>query len=630
MPVDLNVGLEEHRRGHIDRAARVYEAALAENPDSPDALHLVGLVSLQRGDAQRALVMIGRAAAIRPRDAVIQANLAEVYRTIGDTDRAIECCQTAIRIQPQYPEAHFNLGLTYLHLDRVEEAIAQFREAVRQRPEFSAAHNSLGNALRQSGDKAAAFQCYQKAVWLDPSAAEARCNLGKMCAELGNAKDGLVHCREAVRLRPTMVAAHNNLGNVLQVLGRLEEAKESLLTALQLDPEQVATHASLAHVWEQLGEFDRAHAAIREVLKRDARHAGALARLAIRLRDKLADVDQGTIENLLADPALASEPRIQLLFGLAQALDAKGQFDRAAELSCEANALQVAELKKRGQAYDQSVHHAYVDDLIEVFTPAFFERTRGFGHESERPIFVVGLPRSGTSLTEQVLASHSRVFGAGELKLVQETLEALPGMFGRTDMALNALDQLDRDTTRRLAERHLAELAELDATSARIVDKMPENTLYLGFIATMFPSARIIHCRRDLRDIALSCWMLNFAEVRWACDPEQIAARFAEYQRLMDHWRRTLPVPIFELEYETMVADLEGTARKLLEFCGLDWEPACLEFYRKQRPLRTPSVVQVRQPIYTSSVGRWKHYEQSLGPLFANLRIDESVTPGAS
>ncbi len=353
-------------------------------------------------------------------------------------------------------------------------------------------------------------------------------------------------------------------------------------------------------------------------------------RLAIRLRDKLSGVDQGTIENLLADPALAAEPRIQLLFGLAQALDAKGQFDRAAELSREANALQAAELKERGQAYDPTVHHSYVDDLIAVFTPAFFERTRGFGHESERPIFVVGLPRSGTSLTEQVLASHSRVFGAGELKLVQETLEALPGVLGRTSMALNALEHLDRDTTRRLAERHLAELAELEKASDRIVDKMPENTLYLGFIATMFPSARIIHCRRDLRDVALSCWMLNFAEVRWACDAEQIAARFAEYQRLMDHWRRTLPVPIFELEYATMVADLEGTARKLLEFCGLDWEPACLEFYRKQRPCAHPASCRSASRFTRPRSAGGSTTSSRSRRLFANLRVDESVTPAAS
>jgi Tfp pilus assembly protein PilF len=622
MTVDLNVGLEEHRRGQLERASRVYEAALAENPNNPDALHLVGLVALQRGDAEKAVRLMARATTLKPTDPTILANLAEAYKAVGQTDRAVECCRAALGLQPNYPEAHFNLGLLLNRMGETDRAIEHFREAVRLKPEFAAAHNSLGNALRAKGDKAAAFQHFERAVWLDPALAEGRCNLGRMLAEQGMPKEGLVHCREAVRLRPDLAAAHNNLGNVLQVLGRLEEAKERLLEAVRLEPDQAATYAGLAHVWEQLGEFEHAHDSIRQALYREPRHPGALARLATRLRDKLPEADQATIESLLAEPALPDESRMQLLFGLAQAHDAKGQFDRAAELSGQANALQLAELKKRGMAYDATLHHAFIDQVIATFMPHYFERVQGFGLDTERPIFVVGLPRSGTSLTEQILASHSRVFGAGELKLAQETLDTLPGLLGRTETALDALQYLDRETSRRLAEHHLAELALINDSTDRIVDKMPENTLYLGFIATLFPHAKLIHCRRDVRDVALSCWMLNFAEVRWACDPDQIASRVSEYQRLMAHWRATLPIPMFELDYESLVADLEGTARDLVAFCGLEWEPSCLEYYKKARPLRTPSVVQVRQPVYTSSVGRWKNYERPLAPLFAKLPVN--------
>jgi tetratricopeptide (TPR) repeat protein len=622
MAVDLNVGLEEHRRGQLERASRVYEAALVENPNNPDALHLVGLVALQRGEADRAVQLMGRATALKPTDPSILANLAEAHKAVGQTDRAVECCRAALRLQPNYPEAHFNLGLLLNRLGDTDGAIEHFREAIRLRPEFAAAHNSLGNALRAQGNKTAAFQHFERAVWLDPALAEGRCNLGRMLAEQGMPKEGLIHCREAVRLRPSLAAAHNNLGNVLQALGRLEEAKDCLLEAVRLDPDQAATYAGLAHVWEQLGEFDQAHDSIRQALRREPRHAGALARLATRLRDKLPEADQATIEGLLAEPVLPDESRMQLLFGLAQACDAKGQFERAALLSRQANEIQLKDLKNRGLAYEAELHHAFVDQIIATFTPEYFQRVHGFGLETERPIFVVGLPRSGTSLTEQILASHSRVFGAGELKLAQETLDRLPGLLGRTEAALEALKLLDSKTSQRLAELHLAELAELNVSADRIVDKMPENTLYLGFIATLFPHAKLIHCRRDVRDVALSCWMLNFAEVRWACDPDQIAARVSEYQRLMAHWRTTLPVPMFELDYESLVADLEGKARELVEFCGLDWEPSCLEYYKKARPLRTPSVVQVRQPVYTSSVGRWKNYERLLAPLFAKLQVN--------
>ena len=185
---------------------------------------------------------------------------------------------------------------------------------------------------------------------------------------------------------------------------------------------------------------------------------------------------------------------------------------------------------------------------------------------------------------------------------------------------MTALASLDRESVLRVAERYSQELAALNDTADRVVDKMPDNSAYLGLIVTAFPRAKLIHCRRDLRDVALSCWMTDFWQVRWACAPEEIARRIAEHERLMEHWRRVLPAPMLEVDYEDLVADLETAARAIVAFCGLEWDPACLEFHKTRRAVRTSSVEQVRQPIYTSSVGRWKNYEQSLAPLFEALR----------
>ena len=187
---------------------------------------------------------------------------------------------------------------------------------------------------------------------------------------------------------------------------------------------------------------------------------------------------------------------------------------------------------------------------------------------------------------------------------------------------LDCLRFLNKDAARRLAQRHLDELQALDADAARVVDKMPENALYLGLIATLFPRAKLIHCRRDDRDVALSCWMTSFGQLRWASDPDHIASRIKAHRRVMTHWRRVLPVPILEIEYEALVGNLETTARELVAFCGLEWDSSCLEFHKSPRPVRTPSVAQVRQPLYQSSVGRWKHYERPLGVLFAKLSGD--------
>ena len=339
--------------------------------------------------------------------------------------------------------------------------------------------------------------------------------------------------------------------------------------------------------------------------------------MAELLGGKLPEEDLAAQRRLLEEMELTDAQRLLLHFGLAQVLDARGEYAEAAEHLDRGNALQLSEWRKRGQEYDPKEHESLVTRMIAVCTPDFFERVRGFGLESELPVFVVGLPRSGTTLIEQILASHSQVFGAGEIKLARDTMAALGGQGADS---IEGLRQLDRETARRLASRHLERLRALNPAALRIVDKMPENYLYLGLLASLFPRAKFIHCRRDLRDVAVSCWMTHFQEIRWANDQQHIASRFHEYQRMMEHWRKVLPVPLLEVDYEETVADLEGVARQLVAWCGLAWEPKCLEFHQAKRPVRTASAVQVRQPVFRTSVGRWKHYEQALGSLFAQLR----------
>ncbi len=322
-----------------------------------------------------------------------------------------------------------------------------------------------------------------------------------------------------------------------------------------------------------------------------------------------------------AQGELPDAKRLLLHFGLAYVLDARGEYAEAAEHLARANALQIAAWHKSGQDYDPQEHELFVTRTIAACGPDFFERVRsfgagGFGLESELPVFVVGLPRSGTTLIEQVLASHSQVYGAGEIALVNEIVVAIGGESGDF---IEGLRRLDRETARRLAARHLERLQTLNPAALRIVNKMPGNYLYLGLLASLFPQAKFIHCRRDLRDVAVSCWMTHFQETRWANDPQHIASRFHQYQRMMEHWRKVLPAPLLEVDYEETVVDLEGAARKLVAECGLEWEPGCLEFHKTKRPVSTASAAQVRQPVYGTAVGRWKHYENALASLFARL-----------
>jgi tetratricopeptide (TPR) repeat protein len=734
---DLSQALEQHRRGFLDQAARLYGQVLAARPDHPDALHLLGVVAHQRGDHVRAAECIAAAIARDPGVTSYHANLAEVYRALGRLDRAAACARSALRLQPDHPDAANNLGTVLLQQGQAEAAAEHFRAALRARPGFALACNNLGNALRLLGDLDAALAHFRRAVELDPNLAAARTNLGQLLSEQRQLHEALEHCRAAVRLRPAFAEAHSNLGNVLRDLGRLDEAKASYAEALRLNPgvamfynnmgqalqeegrldealawyaqglrrcpnlarlhcnlasllgerEQHAeaaaryelalrldpnyaeshnglgwvlhelgrheeaqeryqaalrlkpglspAHCNLGTVRQELSDFAGAERCFREALRHDPRHVGAWAQLATMLRGGLPEDDLATLRRLLADPDLPGAGRAPLHFGLAEVLDARKEYAEAAEHLRLANALALAEWRKRGQGYDPAAHATFVDRLLTAFTPAFFERVRGFGVDSERPVFIVGLPRSGTTLTEQVLAGHSQVFGAGELALGRADFQALadhrgvgfqPATSARQDSSLpreagafENLPRLDADAARRIVREHLERLRALNEPAKRVADKMPDNYLHLGLLAALFPKAKFIHCRRDLRDVAVSCWMTNFQHIRWASDPVHIASRFAEYRRLMDHWRSVLPVPLLEVDYEETVADLEGVAQRLVAWCGLDWEPACLAFHEGKGPVRTASVAQVRQPIYTRSVARWRHYEPALGALFEKL-----------
>jgi tetratricopeptide (TPR) repeat protein len=734
MDTQLSAGIRLHRGGRFDEAATIYQHILTGNPNHADALHLLGVLSQQRGQPRQAIGLIGRAIARKPGVASFHANLAEAHRALGQFDRAVSAAQTALKLRPGNAEAANNLGLALLDQGNTEQAIHWFREALSSRLDEAMVHNNLGSALRQARQSCEALTHFRRAVELNPTLAVVHSNLGQLLLEQYRRPQALAHCRTAVKLAPGMAEAHCNLGNVLRELGhpeeagacyqealrlspnlalvynnlgqlcqqegdpheaiawyeqglerepnsarihtnlasaledqdRFAEAADRFRHALQLEPHYAEAHNGLGHVLheqglyqeavshyqevvrlypqhaqahcnlgtisEELGKADEARAYFRESVRLDPDHAGAYAQLATMLRDKLPDDDLAAIERLLSRRGLGLGRRSALLFGLAQYLDAKGDYAKAARHLEEGNALCQRLWEKRGTQYDPSLHARFVDGLLATCTADYFGRVRGFGLETERPIFIVGLPRSGTTLTEQVLASHSQVFGAGELCYASDSFHALPRVTGTEAGPLACLGELNRETVRRTAECYLERLGRLNGQAPRVADKMPENYVHLGLLATLFPRARFIHCRRDLRDIAVSCWITHFRQVRWSASQDNIARHFAQYCRLMDHWRGVLPVPLLEIDYEDTVADLEGVARRLIAWCGLEWEPGCLDFHKSSRPIRTASVTQVRQPIYNRSVARWRNYEASLGPLFARLETlipaNQTSSPG--
>jgi tetratricopeptide (TPR) repeat protein len=637
--------------GKYSQAAASANAALRLKPDFADPANTLGLLLLEQNQPAAAIEQFKLALTLKPHFALAWNNLGNAHRLQGDIDQALACFQRALDIDPRLAEAHTNRGQLLLEEKQPHKALLHCREAVRLKPDSAEADSNLGNVLRELGQLDEAKQCYTRALHLNPRLAMLYNNMGQALQEDGKAQEAIAWYERGLALDPNLARLHCNLASVLAELERHAEAIERYETALRLDPNYAEAHTGLGWVWHEqgryvdaqeryrqvlqlkpdfapalcnlgqvraeLGDFAEAEQYLRRALGRNPRLAGAWSQLATHLRAKLPGEDLAAMRTLIEEGGLNAGKRSALHFGLAQVLDARQEYAEAGAHLVEANAIALAQGRARGQAYEPEAHHQFVDRLIDLFRPEFFARVRDFGSASERPIFIVGLPRSGTTLTEQILARHSQVFGAGELSLAQQMFRRSAGdnLEGRFD----ALEQLTAATTVELANWHLDRLRALNDSAPRVADKMPDNYLYLGLLAIMFPQAKFIHCRRDPRDVAISCWMTNFRSIRWASDQEHISSRFQQYHRLMQHWRSALPVELLEVDYEDTVNDVEATARRLVEWCGLKWEPACVAFHEGKQPVRTASVSQVRQPIYRRSVGRWQNYESSLGSMFRRL-----------
>ncbi len=662
------LAIQHHQGGRLQAAEQVYRQILAVEPNHAQAIHLLGVIAHQAGKHDVAVQYITRAIRLQAGTASFHNNLGEAYRALGKISEAVACYRRAVELKPDFAAAHSNLGVALRDRGEAEEAVACWRRALELDPDLAEVHSNLGNVLKNQGRLNEAVACCRRAVELKPGLAEAHGNLGNALKDQGKLEEALACCRRAVELKPDIAEAHNNLGVALKEQGKLEEAlacyrralelkpdyaeahnnlgvalkdqgnlEEALACchrALELKPDLAEAHGSLGNVLEEIGDLQGAEDSFRAALRHDSRFAFAHYKLADLLRGKLPEEDLVAQRRLLrgtraagrgsasGEPSELTGAQRLLHFGLAQVLDARGEYAEAAKHLDRGNALQLSDWRKRGQEYDPKAYELLVNQMIAVCTPDFFERVGGFGLESEIPVFVVGLPRSGTTLVEQILASHSQVCGAGEIQLASDTMAALGGQTVRQALSIDSFEglrRLDAQTVRRLASRHLEKLRAFSPAALCIVDKTLGNYLYLGLLASLFPRAKFIHCRRDLRDVAVSCWMTHFQDIRWANDHQHIASRFCEHQRIMEHWRKVLPVPLLEVDYAETVADLEGVARKLVAWCGLQWEPKCLDFHQAQRPVRTASAVQVRQPLYTTSVGRWRHYEQSLSTLLSAL-----------
>jgi tetratricopeptide (TPR) repeat protein len=619
----LTTAVRLQQAGRIGEAERIYRDILRESPRQAHALHFLGIIAHQVGRHADAIELISRALAIQGPHPVFHSNLASVYAATGQAVDAERHGREAIRLKPDLADAHNNLGVALRKQGRVDEAAAAFRESFRLVPGQIDARCNLVHILEGRAQLPEALAVLQEGVRLVPNHAPARNLLGGVLLALVWPEHAIPHLREAVRLRPGFHEALNNLGLALQAVNQGEEAVRCFREALRLQPEAISARQNLAHALEIQGLIEEAVVELEECLRRTPNDAMSLARLshlAALGHCSLSEERLTYLRGLAAQNDVPIRDRSLLHQALTWAEEKAGHYDEAFAHCRQARELRKEFDRQRGVVFDPAEHRQLIDRIIAVSSPEWFQRVGSFGSDSERPIFIVGMMRSGTSLVEQILASHAKVFGAGELPHLKRLTGTLPQRLGTASAYPECLAALDGAAARAVAAEYLQTLQHFGGSAERIVDKMPFNFLRLGLIATLFPRARIIHCRRDSVDTCLSAYFQTFVDSHpFSLDLEHLGLYYREYERLMEHWKRVLPVPIFELQYEELTTHQEKVSRELLAHCGLDWDERCVRFSETRRVVRTASAVQVRQGMYQSAVGKWKRYEAHLTPLLAAL-----------
>jgi len=646
----FELALRHHQAGQLQQAGELYRQILQSNPDQPDALNLLGTVYHQTGNNDWATEYIGRAIDIAPDNPYFLDNLGTVYQALTRLDDAAICYRKVIALDPSFAGAHFNLGNVLLGQGRPDNAVACFQNALALRPDYVDAYICLGNAYKNLAKLDEAVECYQKALSynsnyaevhfnlgivfheqgkldmatvsyhnalsLKPNYAEAHYNLGIVFQERDDLDDAVECYHQAIALKPDYIEAYFNLGGTFQEQGKLDEAVECLHKALSLRPDYADAYAGLASIYADLGEFGAAQVAIARALEIQPESPIALAVFPSLQRMSAGNAGWLSIAlNITSQTGspLSVQDATGMQFAIGKYFDDTGQYDLAFAAYRQGNMLK----RQREGELDHAGFTQMVDALIAAYSREGASKSQQGASLSERPILIVGMPRSGTSLIEQIIASHPDAIGAGELFFwdtqARANWEAVISGHYAPGMLAGIADAYEQ-----LLQQH-------SPVALRIIDKMPHNFIRLGLIGAAFPQAKIIHAQRNPVDTCLSIYFQNLGRYHsYGTDLDDLAFYYREYTRIMRHWRTVFPPERFlEVPYEALVDDQETWSKRMIEFVGLKWDERCLDFHKTERKVGTSSNWQVKQKIYSTSKARWRNYEKHLAPLLGLLNLDE-------
>jgi tetratricopeptide (TPR) repeat protein len=618
----LNAGTALETLGRVGEAISHYQKALALRPGDAEAHNHLGRTRHLIGDPEQALAHYHKALALRPDYAEAYNNLGNALYSLGRCDEALPQFEQAVAINPGLVSALHNLGILLALRKRPQDAMTRFTQALALKPDSAEGHRNLADLLLSLNRHEEANAHYRNALLIRPDDAEVCNKLAFVLNKLGRSLEAIAFAKRALSLRPYDANAHSNLGDALMALNRDADAIAQYEKVLGIEPSNAEAQNNIGVALQALGRLEQAARAYEQAVALAPRKPSIYLNLVHAKPLTTADPRMAALEALAQEvDTFSEEEQIALHFALGKALGDLKQSERAFHHLLLGN-----KFKRRQLDYNETQTLNLFARIQAAFSAALLRDKVGGGDPSSLPVFIVGMPRSGTTLIEQILASHSKVFGAGEREEFGHAVLALsrPGpAFPELIFSLTA------DALHSLGSSYVAVLTAAGPGAERIVDKMPSNFLYAGLIHLALPNARIIHARRDPIDTCWSCFSLLFAGNQpHTYDLGELGRYYRAYAALMAHWRRVLPPGVMlEIGYEDLVDDVEKNARAILTHCGLDWEQACLNFHETRRPVQTASSLQVRQPIYRGSVGRASAYRHLLQELMEALKIEPAI-PG--
>lgn len=632
------------RGGDAAMAESICRQALNAFPRDANLLSLLGAALIKQQKSRAAEHTLTRAVQLFPDFARAHEGLAEALILQGKLPEAVETLRRAEKLEPGNAAVHMKLARALTALGRDDEATRSFETSFKLTPYREDLVRGL--RLQRMGDLQEAERIYRDVLVRDPDNVDALRLLAGVAMRARQWGDAEVLLEKALRIAPDFFQGWMDLGHARQEQDRMDAALDAFQRAIRIEPQKPNGYAASGTALGMAGQHDEAIEFFRQALERDEGHAGALAGLGHVLKTigrqdeaisayrrciehhpghgeawwslanlktfHFSDAEISAMESLVENEGLTGEPRANLQFALGKAWEDKGDYDRAFDWYRAGN-----ENRRQRETYDPVQTMDSHDEFIAVFTPELFAEKAGMGCDSRAPVFIVGLPRSGSTLLEQILASHPDVEGTHELPELSRTARSSGRGQNRVHGYPRAVAELDADQLRALGEDYLSRTERhRELGRPRFTDKMPNNFVHVGLISLILPNAKVIDARRHPLDSCFGSYKQLFARGQpFTYDLFELGEFYMEYLRLMKHWDEVLPGQVLRVQYEDVVDDFEAQVRRLLEFCELPWNDACLRFHESDRAVKTASSEQVRQPIYQSAWHRWRNFEHHLGPL---------------